>query len=323
MSIPPVIALMGPTASGKTHLAVTLAQVLPIEIISVDSALIYQEMNIGTAKPDAETLKKAPHHLIDLIQPNETYSVARFCTDALALIKTAHAQGRIPLLVGGTMMYFNALFHGMDALPEGDETLRGRLTQQLHEEGLSTLYALLEKHDLETASRLHPTDTQRILRALEIYFLTGNPMSVLLQRGKREAFSAFPHSLMMFHLVPSERAVLHQRIEQRFMEMLSNGFLEEVIFLKEKYQLNAEMSSMRCVGYRQALTYLDSLQTRTDYSLLQERGIIATRQLAKRQLTWLRNQPRAAESYDLDCLDLDKSYQKLLMLVEKKWEGSK
>lgn len=315
MTIPPVIALMGPTASGKTQLAVELVAHFPVEIISVDSALIYQEMDIGTAKPDLSILQKAPHHLIDLIPPDETYSVARFCEEALTTIKAIYARGNIPLLVGGTMMYFHALFHGMDVLPESDEIVRDELTKQAEINGLESLYRTLFMIDPQTAARLEPTDKQRILRALEVFKLTGQPMSSLLQRQNRPPFSAFDYPLLMLHLVPSDRTTLHKRIQQRFLSMLKDHFIEEVVYLKEKYCLTREMPAMRCVGYRQALDYLDSPQTQADYAVLEERGIVATRQLAKRQLTWLRNQPRAAQSYELDCLNLEQSYREIARLI--------
>jgi tRNA dimethylallyltransferase len=282
-SLPPAIFLMGPTASGKTGLAVELFQRFPIELISVDSALVYRDMNIGTAKPDADMLARAPHHLIDIIDPTQAYSAAQFCADALALMAEITARGKIPVLVGGTMLYFNALQHGMNDLPESNPEVRVTLLARAKREGWPALHAELALLDPATAQRLNPTDAQRIERALEIYMITGRPMSDILAEEKSPTL---PYHLLKIALLPSDRAVLHLRIAERFNTMLTQGLLQEVVMLQNKYPtLNPAMSAMRCVGYRQALQYLSG---EFDLATLREKGVAATRQLAKRQLTWLR-----------------------------------
>lgn len=293
---------MGPTASGKTGVAVELVQHLPCEIISVDSALVYRDMDIGTAKPDAATLAAAPHHLIDIIDPTESYSAARFRADALALMAEITARGRIPLLAGGTMLYFKALRQGLNDLPEADPALRAELDAEAAERGWPALHAELAQVDPETAARLKPNDAQRIQRALEVYRLTGEPMAEIL---KREAPAAFPYRVLPLALLPGDRAVLHRRIAERFDLMLEQGFIEEVEDLREKYALNLELPSMRCVGYRQVWQYLDG---EFDRATLREKGIAATRQLAKRQLTWLR---AMTDIQDFDCLAPDLARQVL------------
>jgi tRNA dimethylallyltransferase len=291
----PVIFLMGPTASGKTGLAVELAQHFPIDLISVDSALVYQGMDIGTAKPDAATLKRAPHHLIDLIPPTRTYSAAQFRDDSLKLIKDIHARNRIPFFVGGTMLYFNTLQHGMNALPEADAAVRKELVQRAEQLGWPAMHAELAKIDPITAQRLQPNDAQRIERALEIYNISGQPMSALLEQDNNNAFH---YRLLKLALMPSDRAVLHQRIAQRFDDMLVQGLVGEVSHLRTQYpQLTANTPSMRCVGYRQAWEHLDG---KFDLATLREKGVIATRQLAKRQMTWLRGMD---DTETMDCLD--------------------
>lgn len=291
---PPAIFLMGPTTSGKTGVAVELVQQLPLEIISVDSALVYRHMNIGTAKPDAATLALAPHHLINLIDPTQIYSAAQFCRDALALMGDITARGKIPFLVGGTMLYFKALREGLNDLPAADAGVRAGLDAQARELGWPALHAELALVDPKTAARLHPADAQRISRALEIYALTGQPMSSFLSRTDA---SVLPYRVLPLALMPSDRAVLHERIAARFDAMLRQGLIAEVEALRERFELNPDLPAMRCVGYRQTWLYLDREITRDD---LRERGICATRQLAKRQMTWLRAMPDAQV---LDCLD--------------------
>ncbi len=290
---------MGPTASGKTGVAVKLVQKLPLEIVSVDSALVYRGMDIGTAKPDAETLRIAPHHLIDLIDPTEAYSAARFREDALKVMAEITVRGHVPLLVGGTMLYFKALWEGLSELPQADAALRGEIEQEARERGWPALHQELAKLDPETAARLKPTDAQRIQRALEVVRLTGRPMSQVLAQSRSEAL---PYRVLPLALVPSDRAVLHARIAQRFAAMLEAGLVEEVSALREKFPLTPGMPSMRCVGYRQAWQYLEGEYDKVE---LLNRGIYATRQLAKRQLTWL----RGMEVETLDCLAPDLAAQ--------------
>ncbi|MBN8770648.1 MAG: tRNA (adenosine(37)-N6)-dimethylallyltransferase MiaA [Thiobacillus sp.] len=291
-SPPPAIFLMGPTASGKTALAVSLVERFPLEIISVDSALVYRGMDIGTAKPDAATLARAPHHLLDIRDPTETYSAAAFCDDARRLMADIAARGMVPLLVGGTMLYFRALLQGLDDLPRADAALRKELEAEAAARGWPALHAELAVVDPATAARLAPNDSQRIGRALEVFRLSGTPMSALLDRVQSE----LPYRVLQLALIPSDRAVLHQRIAARFDAMLAEGLIDEVDTLRRRYALNADLPSMRAVGYRQAWAYLDG---EIDLKDLREQGIAATRQLAKRQLTWLRSWPDVVE---LDCL---------------------
>ncbi len=290
---PPAILLMGPTASGKTAVAVQLATTLPCEIISVDSALIYKDMDIGTAKPDAETLKRAPHHLINVIEPHESYSAARFRDDALTLMREITERGNIPLLVGGTMLYFKALVEGLNDLPEADSTIRLIIETMADEDGWPGVHDKLRKVDPETAARLEPNDSQRIQRALEIYYITGKSMTDLLKKPK---YVYFPYTPIRIALLPADRAVLHQRIEQRFDAMLAAGLVDELRRLQEDYALDHDTPAMRCVGYRQAWNHLNG---KISLEELREQGIAATRQLAKRQLTWLRS---AEEFTEFDCL---------------------
>ncbi len=282
---PPALFLMGPTASGKTGVAVELAQQLPVELISVDSALVFRDMNIGTAKPDAATLARAPHHLIDIIDPTQAYSAAAFRHDALRLMADITARGKLPLLVGGTMLYFKALREGLSPLPQADAAVRAELDALISRHGIEHLHAELAKVDPLTAARLHSTDTQRIQRAMEIYRLSGQPMSALLAR--QEA-AELPYRILPLALIPADRAVLHQRIAVRFQQMLHDGLVDELRSLRTKYALHRDMTSMRCVGYRQAWEFIEG--EIADGELL-EKGIAATRQLAKRQLTWLRSMP--------------------------------
>ena len=293
----PAIFLMGPTASGKTGAAVHLYSKLPVEIISVDSALVFKDMNIGTAKPDAATLAAAPHHLIDMIPPTEAYSAANFRSDALRLMADITARGKIPLLVGGTMLYFKALEGGLSGLPEANQEVRAKLDAEAAQIGWPAMHSKLAALDPATATRLMPNDMQRIQRALEVYEITGETMSSLFTKQTCEAL---PYKLLKIALIPSDRKVLHARIEGRFEQMLKAGFVDEVKALKAKYSsLTPESTSMRCVGYRQALEHLNG-----DYDAveLRDRGIFATRQLAKRQLTWLRGM---GDTLELDCLNPD------------------
>lgn len=293
--LPPAIFLMGPTASGKTGVAVELAQRLPVELVSVDSALVYRDMDIGTAKPDAATLAKAPHHLIDIVDPTGAYSAAAFRHDALRLMADITARGKIPLLVGGTMLYFKALREGLSDLPVADAAVRAELDSIIAAHGIACLHAQLAEVDAETAARLSPNDTQRIQRAMEIYRLTGRPMSELLRQQSEAA--ALPYDITSIALVPSDRAVLHRRIATRFGQMLEQGLVEELRRLRAKYPLHPELPAMRCVGYRQAWQYLEG---EINEAQLMDTGVIATRQLAKRQLTWLRSMP---ENIPVNCLD--------------------
>ena len=291
----PAIFLMGPTASGKTGAAVALVSKLPVEIISVDSALVFKGMDIGTAKPDAETLAIAPHHLIDIIEPTAAYSAANFRTDALRLMADITTRGKIPLLVGGTMLYFKALQDGLSGLPEANQEVRARLDARAALIGWPAMHEKLALVDPVTAARLAPNDMQRIQRALEVFEMTGESMSALYAKQTSEAL---PYDLLKIALLPSDRKVLHERIALRFEQMLKDGFVQEVRALIKKYPtLTPESTAMRCVGYRQALQYLAG---EYDEAELRDRGIFATRQLAKRQLTWLRGMKDVVE---LDCLN--------------------
>jgi tRNA dimethylallyltransferase len=287
---------MGPTASGKTAVSQELTLRFPLEIVSVDSAQVFIDMDIGTAKPDRTTLAKFPHHLIDLVTPEESYSAARFRADALRVMGEITARGKIPLLAGGTMLYFKALREGLSDLPQADAELRREIDAEARQRGWPALHAELAALDPEAAARLKPTDAQRIQRTLEVVRLTGAPLAESLAR-RTEA--ALPYRLVQFALLPSDRAVLHDRIARRFDAMLAAGLIEEVRALRRKYRLDAGLPSMRCVGYRQAWDYLEGA---IDRAALREKGIAATRQLAKRQLTWLRSWPDAAA---FDCLAED------------------
>lgn len=313
---------MGPTASGKTDLAVSLCERLPCEIISVDSAMIYRGMDIGTAKPTPEELARAPHRLIDICDPAETYSAADFRHDALAAMAEITAAGRIPLLVGGTMMYFKALLHGMSGLPAANPDLRRALEQEAAERGWDALHLELQSNDPVAAERIHPNNRQRLLRALEVHRLTGRPISAFWQaevvderegapesakgsdiedytyftRWQADETPSLPYTVVQLAMMPPERRVLHQRIRRRFLKMLESGFLDEVRALMLREDLHPDLPSMRCVGYRQAWSYLSG---EDDYDTFVSKGIAATRQLAKRQLTWLRKWS------DVDWLDSD------------------
>lgn len=304
---PPALFLMGPTASGKSAVAMAIAQHWPVEIVSVDSAQVYIGMNIGTAKPDAAALKAVPHHLINLIEPHERYSAAAFRDDALTAMREITERGNIPLLVGGTMLYYRALLEGLSDLPPADNPMRMVIDTMAEEKGWPGLHRELKRIDPETAARIKSTDSQRIQRALEIFYLTSKPMSVLLKKPK---FVYLPYRPTLLALIPGEREVLHQRIATRFEEMLELGLISEVSKLRDEYGLEADMPSMRCVGYRQTWMYLDHEIGLTE---LREMGIAATRQLAKRQLTWLRPMKGLRE---FDCLAEDLPEQVLAHLRE-------
>jgi tRNA dimethylallyltransferase len=292
--LPPAILIMGPTASGKTAVAMTLADRFPVELISVDSAQVFRDMNVGTAKPDRATLARYPHRLIDVISPEESYSTALFRDDALAAMAEITAAGKVPLLVGGTMLYFRSLLQGLADLPQADAALRAEIDAEAAAEGWPALHAKLARFDPSTAARLHPTDSQRLQRALEIYRLTGRPMSELLAASEQLKPA---YDFLSIGLLPGERAVLHERIARRFDEMLLAGLDEEVRALRAKYMLSLNLPSMRCVGYRQTWEAQEGIIPRQE---LRDRGIFATRQLAKRQITWLTN---SFEAENFDCLD--------------------
>ncbi|HGO5815278.1 TPA: tRNA (adenosine(37)-N6)-dimethylallyltransferase MiaA [Mannheimia haemolytica] len=278
---PLALFLMGPTASGKTDLAIALRQELPVEVISVDSALIYKGMDIGTAKPSKEELALAPHRLIDILDPAESYSAMNFHADALREMADITAQGKIPLLVGGTMLYYKALLEGLSPLPSADPTIRAEIESRAAQHGWATLHQELVKIDPVAGARINPNDSQRINRALEVFYITGKTMTELTaQQGE-----ALPYNILQFAIAPQDRAVLHQRIEQRFHKMIELGFEEEVKRLFLRKDLHINLPSIRCVGYRQMWEYLQG-----DISLDEAifKGICATRQLAKRQITWLR-----------------------------------
>ncbi len=272
---------MGPTASGKTALAIRLRQTLPVELISVDSALVYKGMDIGTAKPDAHELSQAPHRLLDIIDPAQTYSAADFRRDALKEMAEIVAAGRIPLLVGGTMLYFKALLEGLSPLPSADPTVRAEIERQAAEQGWDALHRKLQEIDPVAAQRIHPNDPQRLSRALEVFFISGKTLTELTQTSGE----ALPYQVHQFAIAPASRELLHQRIEQRFHQMLASGFEAEVRALFARGDLHTDMPSVRCVGYRQMWSYLAG---EISYDEMVYRGICATRQLAKRQMTWLR-----------------------------------
>jgi len=295
--LPHAILLMGPTASGKTAVALALAERLPVELVSVDSAQVFRDMDIGAAKPDRATLARIPHRLIDLISPEESYSAARFCADALAALAEITAAGKIPLLVGGTMLYFRALLHGLAELPPADCALRAEIDAEAARLGWPAMHARLAALDPATAARLHPTDSQRLQRALEICHLSGRSMSELLAASPRQPP---PYAFLSLALLPSERAALHARIARRFDAMLLAGLDDELRRLREKYALTPDLPSMRCVGYRQMW---EAQEGRMSYPEMRERGIYATRQLAKRQITWLGNS-FTAEIFDCLADDL-------------------
>ncbi len=286
------VAIAGPTASGKTaaalELAARLGARLPVEIISVDSALVYRGMDIGTAKPTSEELAQVPHHLIDIIDPLDAYSAAEFVSDATRLISEIRSRGAFPVLVGGTMLYFKALIDGIDDMPAADLEVRARIDAQAAERGWPAMHAELAKADPVTAARLAPGDSQRIQRALEVWHVSGKPLSSFHSDKSANAARSLLASDALFTLEPDDRKWLHERIAQRFHIMLNSGFLDEVKQLRARGDLHLNLPSMRCVGYRQAWESLDDIHP---MSTLAERGIAATRQLAKRQITWLRSMP--------------------------------
>ncbi|CAM3843453.1 tRNA (adenosine(37)-N6)-dimethylallyltransferase MiaA [Pseudoalteromonas sp. A22] len=277
----PVITLMGPTAAGKTALAIELCQALNTEIISVDSALVYKGMDIGTAKPSAQEQAQAPHHLIDIIDPAQSYSVAEFRADAIKLIDDFHQRGKVPILVGGTMMYFKGLIEGLSPLPEADAEIRAVLEREAEQKGWPALHQQLKEIDPEAAAKISENDSQRINRALEVYRISGKTMTQL-QQSKQDAL---PYQFHQFAIAPNDRKVLHERIEKRFKIMLDEGFKNEVLALYQRKDLHPDLPSIRCVGYRQMWEYLAG---ECDYNEMVFKGVAATRQLAKRQLTWLR-----------------------------------
>lgn len=281
--LPPAIFIMGPTAAGKTDLALELAKRHPLEIISVDSALVYRGMDIGTAKPSAEILKQFPHHLVDILEPTETYSAGRFRDDALSLMADITSRGKVPLLVGGTMLYFNALQKGMSKLPSADPAVRAKLDAEAAEFGLAYLHQRLAEVDPVAAARIHVNDPQRLQRALEVYEITGKSLTELTEtQGK-----TLPYKISKIIVAPFDRAVLHQRIAKRYREMVDNGFLTEVQKLYQRGDCHPGLPSIRAVGYRQAWAYLKG---ELDMETFIDKAIIATRQMAKRQITWLRSQ---------------------------------
>jgi tRNA dimethylallyltransferase len=286
----PVIFLMGPTASGKTDLAISLLEHMPVELVNVDSAQIYQQMDIGTAKPDAETLAKAPHRLLGFCDPSQSYSAADFAIDAKKEITNIHSMGRIPLLVGGSMLYFKVLLEGLSDLPPADADIRESIQNQADKDGWASLHQQLQLVDPITAERLHPNHSQRIQRALEVYKITGIPMSELQRQSDGGIENEY--DIRQYALVMHNRALLHQRIEQRFMAMMEAGFVDEVEALYRRGDLHADLPSIRAAGYRQLWDYFEG-----HYGLDEavEKAIIATRQLAKRQQTWLRNWPNSRE----------------------------
>ncbi|MFK3793711.1 tRNA (adenosine(37)-N6)-dimethylallyltransferase MiaA [Pseudomonas piscis] len=313
--LPPAIFLMGPTAAGKTDLAIELTKVLPCELISVDSALVYRGMDIGTAKPSKELLAQFPHRLIDILDPAESYSAADFRTDALAAMADITARGKIPLLVGGTMLYYKALLEGLADMPPADPRIRAELEEEAARLGWQALHGQLAAVDPESAARIHPNDPQRLTRALEVYRASGLTMTAHRQRQLAQSTEAgasghgqLPYTVANLAIAPANRQVLHQRIAQRFTQMLEQGFIDEVVALRSRSDLHAGLPSIRAVGYRQVWDHLDGKLT---FAEMQERGIIATRQLAKRQFTWLRSWSGLQWLDSLDCDNLPRALKYL------------
>lgn len=281
--LPPAIFIMGPTASGKTALACALYDELPCELISVDSALVYKDMNIGTAKPTAEELAQYPHHLIDIRDPSQPYSAADFREDVLQIMAEVTARGKIPVLVGGTMLYFKFLLEGAADLPEADEAVRKQIEEEAAEKGWPAIHEQLAKVDPESAARLNPNDPQRVQRALEVYRVTGK---TLTEHWAQQQQKSIPYQVIQFAICPKERKTLHERIELRFGQMLKEGFVDEVRALYQRGDLHENLPAIRAVGYRQVWEYLDG---QLSYDDMIFKGVVATRQLAKRQVTWLRS----------------------------------
>ena len=315
------IALVGPTASGKTAAAMAIAQRIPLEIISTDSALVYRGMDIGTAKPSAQERQQVAHHLIDIREPTQTYNAADFVNDAEQLIADIQSRGKLPLLVGGTMLYLKALQDGIDDLPKTDSAIRETIETRAKTNGWPAMHEELRKIDPASASRLAPNDAQRISRALEVWHISGKSLTAWFEKGAQKRLGARQsfasrHKLDVISLEPNDRSWLHQRIEQRFDAMLAAGFLDEMQTLRERGDLNPDLPSMRCVGYRQAWEQLDAMQLQANSSqemlaLLKETAVAATRQLAKRQLTWLRSMP---ERHIIACDDADPTAQALTLV---------
>lgn len=301
-----LIAIMGPTASGKTDLACRLVDAIDGEIISVDSAMIYRDMNIGTATPDANTLQRYPHYLVDILDPIERYSVAQFIDDCQCAIADIRQRGKRPVLVGGTMMYFHCLQQGLASMPAVDPSVAQQLTSRIDNGELSALYEQLQTVDSVLAGRVKPTDKQRIQRGLAVFLTTGKPLSVWQQQMQT---SASNESWCNIVLSPADRSILHKRIEQRFVQMLEQGFIDEVVALRARGDLTLDMPSMRCVGYRQVWQYLSNDLSHDE---MVEKGVIATRQLAKRQLTWLRRRFDSAHWFDPMVDNAFESVQRLL-----------
>ena len=301
MTLPPAIFIIGPTASGKTGLAIKLIEHFPIEIISVDSALVYKDMDIGTAKPTTDELAVAPHRLISILDPSEAYSAADFRRDALHEMAEITAAGKIPVLVGGTMLYYRALEYGLAILPEADPELRDRLTAEAEQIGWDGMHQKLSNVDPASGERLHPNDKQRIQRALEVFELTGKSLTQHQIEHQQDKENALPYRLLKIALIPEEREWIRELADIRFRQMLDNGFIDEMKALHARDNLHADLPSIRCVGYRQAWQYLEG---ELDYDEMIERAVIATRQLAKRQMTWMRSEknitPYGAKTYELE-----------------------
>ncbi len=311
INLPPAIFLMGPTASGKSQVALEIAKHFPVEIVSVDSAQVYRFMDIGTAKPDQATLAQIPHHLINIINPDQHYSAAQFRVDALNIMQTITQRNKIPLLIGGTMLYFRALQEGLSALPPADANLRQLLEQMAEELGWPAMHQKLEELDSESAARIKSTDSQRIQRALEICYLAQQPLSELLKNPKTVDF---PYRTINIALIPKERSQLHARIAIRFEAMLRDGLINEVEFIRRQFpSVTNQSPSMRCVGYRQTCLFLDG---EINVAELHDKGIAATRQLAKRQLTWLRSL-KTQTIHEFDCLSDDVGTHVYFLLQQK------